>query len=157
MATGPARPFIGGSEHHRHRRPVNVCVEQANLVTEPAETCRQIGRHRRFTYPSLAARHRDDVASAIDPYLAGLGAQFGLDLVYCELDFGCAEVVRQHRMDPRGDFPQRLLPVAGIAQHHRPTASFGRLHFFHQAQTHDIGRVAWVIHAAERRQNLISS
>ena len=51
-----ARP---DAEHHRQRRAVDVGVEQAGRVAEPAERHRQVGGHRRLADAALAARHRD--------------------------------------------------------------------------------------------------
>src|SRR5208337_2602470 len=52
-------------EHHRHRRPVDVGVEQPHAEPQSRERHRNIRRHRRFAHTALAAAHRDDVLGAL--------------------------------------------------------------------------------------------
>ena len=49
------------TEHGRHRRPVNVAIEQTDLRTVPRQADGEHGRDRALAYTALARAHRDDV------------------------------------------------------------------------------------------------
>ena len=67
-----AQAFVGADphrlaaqpEHLRHRRAVQVGVEQADPAAGQAERCGQVHRHRALAHAALAAHHGDDPLDA---------------------------------------------------------------------------------------------
>ena len=154
LAAGSARSLVASAEHHRHRRPVDVGVEQANLITEPVERSRQIRRDGRFADAALATGDRHDEARAIDPHLAGLFAQLGFDLSHLELDLGHAEFMGERLMNPGGKIAQNFLAIARATQRDR-IAAVGRWRdFLDQPERHDVGLIAGVTYFSERGRDL---
>ena len=69
--------LLADVEQARHRRPIDVGIQQPDLQSELASAMREIGRDRRFADAALAAGHRDDRVDAGDAGRRGGGARRG--------------------------------------------------------------------------------
>ena len=104
--------LFGDAQQTRHARPVDVGVEQSDLVAERLQAQRQIYRHRRFADAALAAGDRDDGADAGNARWRGRAA---LAVVGRAGDFGVL-VCGQHRGDRQHAGKGVHCVLAGLAQ-----------------------------------------
>ena len=95
------RPLIADVEHHRHRRPVDIRVEQPDAEPQSRQRHRDVRRDGGFADAALAAADRDDVLGAFEPDAPGLLAKLGFNSMHPKLDAGHAEIMRQRLMDTR--------------------------------------------------------
>ena len=72
MPASLPRRHVGLAEHRRHRRAVDVGVEQADRRAVLPQRQREVGRDRRLADAALARGDRDDVLHARQPIAARL-------------------------------------------------------------------------------------
>ena len=102
--------------HPRHRRPVDIGIEQADRPAERRHGHGQVGCRRRLADPALARGHRDNVVDAVE----------GESAVAPRL--GCP----RRRGDRAGPGGRRLVgrPVGGQHRRHRDDTGQGGNRFF---------------------------
>ena len=149
------RPLVTDVEHHRHRRTVDIGVEQADAEPQSRQRHRNICRDRRFADPALAAANRDDVLGAFEPHAPGLLAKLGLNPMDPQLDAGHAKVVRQRAMDAGSKLANHLVALGNLPKSDRIPAVGRRLRILNQAKRDNVSGVTGILYVSERFDNRI--
>ncbi len=155
LTAGRSRPLVHRVEHHRHGGAVDVGVEQAHAIAEPAQRDGEIRRDGRFAHPAFAAGDGDDPFRAGQPRASGLLAQLRRYRMNLQFQSVQTEVVGEGLMDPRGDLLERRLLAARMAHGYGETAGRGRRDLLDDAESNDIGGIAGIGHPPERGQNVL--
>src|SRR5208282_1396755 len=142
-------------EHHRHRRPVDVRVEQADAEPQSRQRHRQVRRHGRFADSALAAADRDYVLGALQAHAPGFLAELGFNSMHPKLDAGHAEVMGKRMMDFRGELADYIVALGDLPNRDRVAAVLTRLGILYDSQRNDIGGVTGIVYVSERLDDRI--
>ena len=149
------RPLVSDVEHHRHRRPVDVGVEQADAEPQARERHRDIRRDRGFADTALAAAHRDDVLGTFEPHAPGLLAELGFDPMHPQLDARHAKVVGQRAMDACRQLADHLIALGNLSQSDRIPAILRRLRILDQPKRDDVSGVPGILYVSKSLDNRV--